>query len=415
MSALERHLTARQQRTLPRSLFDAISRIERDRRVVDTLLSLKSTPPIYGFNTLLGPLDKSPASRSDQARLLDAHLIGRLIPAPAELLADATLVKLAQLSGGGSGISPKTYDALLRAAFREATPEGAWWDSYSSGDVVPAAWWVVAALGRGAIQHFAAGDLIALINGNFFSTAASIGALVSLIDVHAEILARAARIAHPPVVDLRIPASLLAALAADSLPSQPDRAQAPVSLRDFGPIAAGAVASSEVLARAIETRLSTPSANPYFTFGGDGAQAHSQSSFLDIRLTMALHAAQTALAFSLSALQRFSEHTSARGVARHASAAELVQPPKVSMAILNEALLSGAEPRVPAVAESGGVEDLADGSLSSAKRILDLVVTARDMLRLYDQLVSPGQAPPDITAKHVRRELTSAAIAASRG
>lgn len=395
MTGLNTVLGAAHTGSLPKSWLEAEVRLASERDQIEELLTSPDQTPIYGFTTLLGQLDSHTATTGYQSRLLDAHLIGRQCRAPAGLLRWATLAKLAQLSIGGSGVSPKTYQQLLSRAYDDPRVDGAWWDSYGSGDVVPAAWWLVAVLGESAVHTFAKGDLIALINGNFFSTGAALLAFDELRSVQAEILVRAASVAQPPILRTEASDDLVASLA-EVRPrfAQTDEGgptvQLPVSLRDYGPLVSAAQRTITALSDSLDVRLSGPSANPLFTFSHGSVRAHSQSSFLDAGLTMALDASSTGVAFLLCALQRYAEHVSAFGLKLDPERVEFVQPPKVSMSVLQQALAEAQSTSVVALSESGGVEDLADGSLRAARSLLNLLARAREMLALFDSMANPG-------------------------
>src|SRR5690606_7189042 len=94
------------------------------------------------------------------------------------------VTKLEQLHHGGSGIHGATYRALLDAAAPFTAPvRGGWTTSYGSGDVIPAAWLVHdlrTTTAPGLLRH--PGDLIALINGSFVSTALGTAAVVGLVE-----------------------------------------------------------------------------------------------------------------------------------------------------------------------------------------------------------------------------------------
>lgn len=411
MTEMRRLLDAHSSGTLPVDWVAAAARIEAEREAIEHHLADQRNVRVYGFNTLLGPLDDEPAREGYQVGLLDAHLVGHPVTAPTDLPRLATLVKICQLAKGGSGISGPTYARLVSHAFDQPSSQGAWWHSYSSGDVVPAAWWVVSVFGVEAVRDFAPGDLIALINGNFMSTAAALMVFQRGMDLLSTILCHAARICAPPVVAESIPTPLRGVLEEIATTSIPRSIQVPVSERDYGPLAAGAVVAMRTLVAAIESRLARPSGNPIFSFGDGKVAPRSQSSFLDVVGTMALESMSTAVAFALCALQRFTERESLAGIMISRDRMEFVQPPKVSMAILQQGLAAASGPRIAPLAESGGVEDLADGSLNAARSALDLIDRGSEMVDLY---VSVNPAASDYTSltARVRDALVDAAFSA---
>ncbi len=405
---------ARKSRNLPDRVVAAGSTIAEQRAAIEVLMLTGPTDGvrIYGFNTLLGQLDELEAPPGFQPRLLDAHLIGRKVGASSDYLNTMTLVKLFQLSHGGSGISGTTYQKLVAASFAAQDGFGAFWDSYGSGDVVPAAWWIVSVLGESAAYEFEAGDLIALMNGNFVSTAAAVILLDEIIDVSAHIVARAAMRMGPPSPST----DNAVQLALSALPRR-DRVagvQLPVSARDLGPIVDAVTEAIHGLGRALERRLSGPSANPLFRFDSGRARAYSQNSFLDVRLTMALSNTATGLGFALAAFQRHIELISAEQLASDPQYLEMVQPPKVAQAILQEALRSAGMPVLVSIVESAGVEDLADGSLAAAQNVGRLVERANDLLALDDLVLPVTLAPSREVVEAVGLALVEIALGSHR-
>ena len=105
------------------------SLVARQRESVEGYLATGAT--VYGFSTLLGHLDNMTAVSAEQANLLRGHLVGT----PGELSEGdfrlLTAVKVQQLSLGGSGVSPATYEALLEYVDTWTGPAmGAWESSY---------------------------------------------------------------------------------------------------------------------------------------------------------------------------------------------------------------------------------------------------------------------------------------------
>lgn len=406
---LEAVLDAKEARSLPNECLAATGLIRAQRAAVEDLLNpVDQAPPrVYGFNTLLGHLDHLDTERNYQARLLDAHLIGRRVRMTADVLDTATLVKVMQLAHGGSGVSSGTYEALLSRCFSAHDSYGAFWDSYGSGDVVPAAWWLVNVLGESAPQQFAPGDLIALLNGTFFSTATAICLLEQVVSIGARLLSRCAMRCSWPVVEQRHP--LLVALGGGA-PKIKTAIQEPVSLRDLEPIVKALDSAVWILGEAIERRLSAASANPLFVFTSRGVTAHSQNSFLDVTLTMALASVATGIGFVLAALQRLTEHASAVELRRDPRRVEMVQPPKVSQAVLQEALRVAGTSVLTSIGESSGVEDLADGSLAATRQLLELMQRAQEILALDDLVVPTVSRPAQATERAVASALRLRAL-----
>ncbi len=324
------------------------ARIEADRRLVDALLDNADPPNIYGFTTLLGHLDSMPMTPTGQMSLLRAHLVGSPFEAPPEWMTILTRVKLSQLSAGGSGIHPATFRALSGVA-QTAYPHsarGAWTIGYSSGDVVPAAWWLNALIDIGAVELHHPGDLITLINGSFVSTAHAIVAIrawTRTIDACLAVVREQEQ----------------------TLPSYADSGiQLPVTMRDLSPLLRSIEhAVSDVLA-ALEFRLTHPSCNPVFISEGGRAQVRSQSSFLDFTLRDALETA-------LSASVQTSVYLLAAARLRldHFRPDETTPLQVLKIARSHHRALVSLSARTPmdySLMESAGIEDVCDWSLSAA-------------------------------------------------
>jgi hypothetical protein len=354
----------------------AESRIAADHEAVLRLLTERPDLPVYGFSTLLGHLDDVDG-RDSSRDLLRAHLLGPLTVLEGDVLRLISACKAEQLSHGGSGVSPDAY-RVVRAAATETGPaaEGSWTTSYGSGDVVPAAWWMATLLGRSGLDPERPGEVIALINGTFVSTAATILAGARLADAAGRLL------------------SALDAASGATLKAFPDGRQRPVSLRDPEPVVAAVTSALADLGAAADRRLAGPSANPLFEVEGAQARPRSQSSFLDYRATWALTAATQATLLAIGAAQRIAEHVTRSRLAESPDPA-LVQPPKVLQAILERALVvGGALPGRFSGADSDGVEDLRDLSLISALRLLDLVADLEQALPVLAALGIPVGADP---------------------
>lgn len=345
--------------------------IRREREEAERLLADPATGPVYGFTTLLGPLDHLPAVDASQ-ELLDGHLVGRQDPAPDGLIRRLTRAKLLELSAGGSAVSPETFDRILAIQHEDRAGFGAWRASYGSGDVVPAAWWLRAALG--GPDGLRPGDLIACLSGGFVAAGVASLAADRLRVVFDRILealmpdcvAPVPRDGDSPLVELASRGFRRNEPVVDI--------QLPVSQRDVRPVIEAAVLAVDMLEGAIDRRLRTPGPNPLLA---DGA-FRSQCAFLDVGLAMGCRGAGSALAFALAALHRRIQRAQAERPGEIAA----VQPPKVARALLAEAHALLAMPPAQPIDESGGVEDLADGALQAAWALWDACELAEQMLDL---------------------------------
>lgn len=385
----------------------ALPRLSAQRTMVEDHLATSDRPRVYGFDTLLGPLDSQAAGKDSQLMLLDAHLQGRLGITDRTTFAAMTAVKLEQLSLGGSGIHPSSFRGILDA-FKLSEPSytGAWNDSYSSGDVVPGSWWLKNILDHDFIPELHSGDVIALINGNFVSTATGVISLTSLCKYFANFLAVSAAFVDPTPAEVQgeyLPRALVSAIwdqrYVRPLPSS--LVQRPVSVRD-GRLYVELIAKAlNQVAGALTERLTRSSGNPLFVMPPDGAfRSLSQVSFLGFNLTLASTAAIQSLSLCMGAVHRFTQQMSEEIQSQSVDPLQrAVQPPKISRAILEDARLRlGNLPLSFTGVESGGVEDVWDLSLSTTRILTDLIAEANSQFQPLRDL-NGGQAIAD--AGHV--------------
>lgn len=395
--SLARVLTASTQGRVVEQWDDAATRIAAERAQVEAAIAQNPSRHIYGFTTLYGQLDSRPTESVDQPELLRAHLVGAPRDVPGEFIALATYCKIEQLHHGGSGLHPATYNALTSFEQSSDDATGGWLSSYGSGDVVPAAWWIRAALPPATYGNLRQGDLIALLNGSFYSTAFGIAAGLAAVHTLAGFLRRAARLCSYPDASRHRGAALLspdlaAYFARHRRTVSSESAQLPISLRDADAYLAPIAIAVDALGEALEQRLAHSSANPLFTFEYGTVDAESQSSFLDLPLTLALTNVAQALQLAIRASQRFVVHLTAEPD-ESSSIVRPLQPSKVAMAVVERASLIGGQLPVQFTgSDSDGVEDVRDLSLLTASTVLDLVALAHEALAIVDT-VSP--APPE--------------------
>ena len=402
-SAIRRVLTAVLDSSLPDAWAAGAARVESERQSIDRLLTSNPVPQIYGFTTLLGHLDDHRASADDQWTLLDAHLVGtptRQTAAFGRLLAAC---KIEQASHGGSGMSPAAFDALRdRAVDTQSDISGAWTASYGAGDVVPGAWLARDVVARRARKQFAAGDVIALINGHHISTAIALLAAARATHELAAVSAETAILtaaSDPSEADgtlhsddaSRALITLARAEAGERAGVSDPTAQAPISLRDARPLLEAALAPLRQTVAGVEARLSKPSANPRFT--GQPLRAHSQSGFLDLTLTHTLTALQQSLHLAAGLWQRFIVLTTASAPSDDPARA-LVQPAKVAQAVVERMESMAVLPSRFTGTDSEGVEDVRDLSLHTALRVLELVDLCAELRSLASRVPGLEAEPP---------------------
>lgn len=344
---------------------NARARIAEDREMALSVLHSQET--VYGFSTFVGHLDSVASCAADQRRILDAHLVGVCMDASGAFLDLVSACKAEQLSQGGSGIREQTYEAILDS-FTGESASGSWLASYSSADVVPAAWWATARV-LPSLSELGAGDVICLINGSFFGGACAIVAAASAMYAISGALERLSPVA--PLITLKdtVEVDVFRPFFADE---KPVSVQLPVSLRDAAPAVLTLVRALRDSFDAIEGRLSRVSCNPLFADNG----AHSQSSFLDFETTRSLRGLSLAVQLASGLVQRLITHQ------LDGSNPFGVQPPKIASA----ALLAGRTRSLPAFVgdDSRGVEDLRDLALLVASELYISVGVLRELCEIYD-------------------------------
>ena len=144
---------------------------------------------IYGLNTLTGHRDDETIdflSSKSQLDLIKSHLIpsNNDLFNPYEVRC-ISVAKLCAVSNGGTGLGPLLTTHLIKSidssTFNPKIPVN---QSYSSGDVIPAAYWADYLLGwNGYInnQSLYPGEALALINGAFIHLGLAASCLPSLL------------------------------------------------------------------------------------------------------------------------------------------------------------------------------------------------------------------------------------------
>lgn len=359
----------------------------------------------YGFTSMLGPNDHREMSPEQQQIMLAGHCVGT----PSELSepeARAILAsKIIQLANGGTGMSAARYNDLLAVA--RQTPGSVNVDldaSYGSGDVVPAAWWVKSIWGEST--NWQAGDLIALINGNFVSNAFSylvfdklLNTVAAFVNLTAETHKQFISGATGNLLDFKLNALYVNHTGWDSPP------QLPVSQRDIFPILHSASSNLYRFAEALESSLAAKSGNPIFIKEQGRVVAKSQSSFLNLELSGGLHAINSTVAQLSAATQRATEIVCSKLLQDAddftTQILQAVQLPKVSEAYK----LQIATPLLVnySGSMSGGVEDLWDLNLPNSRELLrklNILEKQLDTLKTATEHagIDVGQ---QVTAKHL--------------
>lgn len=377
----------------------ARERIRDERGAVDAMLDRHDADAVYGFNTFFGPLDNQSLAQSEQARLLEAHLVGHAVVHDTETSRAVLAARISRSAVGATGCSAEAFDMLLSAwedeSFRLTADLSA---SYSSGDVVPGAWFVHSVFTDDEVPRV--GDVIALINGDFVSTGLGLRALAELAVLTREVGRTAIELGA--MIDLRSPAVaplVTRVVASWGLENRATRTQIQrtVAQRDALVPLTLLLRTWHHMDEALEERLSRPSGNPLFASEEGEMRAYSQSSFLGPELSLQLAAASRAAIFATEYIVRlFSLAMEERW--REQCDVLAVQPPKVMLAKVLGTASRVAELNVFTGAESGGVEDVWDYSLTEARRLLDTIAELREIIadvRRYAGLPSTADGDTD--------------------
>lgn len=350
----------------------ARSRILRERKLVNAFLD--SGGQAYGFSTFFGHLDIHEIQPGDSLNLLQAHLVGRPEPLNDRQSRAITLIKLCQLAQGGSGLSPETFEAVLRGVTTQVSIDLD--ASYGSGDVVPGAWWVRSILGDS--PDLQRGDLIALINGSFIPEGLLL-AMISPLNVAFSAIQRAAAKAQVFLQKRTAPGVQLS-----------------VSLRDLAPLENELQAGLDQFKWAIEESANRQSSNPTFSFEDDEGtpgkalvSVVSNSSFLNFECLAAVRrlgmSISVAAGYALATIKHLSSALETESSVNYG--AEWVQVPKVATSyyenLLDTLTFSGST----AQWASGGTEDISDFLLAETQKIQRSVDLLGKLIQLLDQCV----------------------------
>lgn len=344
---------------------------------------------VYGFTTKLRPLDKYNGEGDYQRELFRWHLVGVPQRIDTKLGDWISVVKLQQISNGGTGLSPWTYVALLNALEHEHHYDIDLDASYSSADVVPASWWVNSLIGD-RIDDFEKGDLIALINGCFVSKGALCWAFERLVDDICDVFPMLG------VANLQAHATTERELrfceTTGFLPSSNTHPQRSVFDRDILPLLKGILVPIADTYKKLNKSLMRCSANPLFVVNDGMARAYSSSTFLDFSTIDSVASLSRAVMLLARMVNRGIEESCEYVITNidgEKDNPKWIQFPKITLGYC-----TAIETRQPILtqitgAESGGVEDLWDlglpsvMALSTQLDVLDKVVAVSKECMTY--------------------------------
>lgn len=366
------------------------SRIEAEHQHKTALLS-NGAIPVYGANTLTGHRDGENVEQSDvvayQYEILDSHAIATAPFYDDSVARHITFAKLYNLCAGGSGVSPALFSRLrelaLSADFTPLVPRHA---SYSSGDVIPAAHWAREMLNWRAPYTPEAGEVMALINGNFVVLGRGAELVFRLCDLVRRSLDNTARmlfVTHCDAVPFHVekPSSrcwvvdVFRALEGWCVAPLAGFRQKSVSLRATPQVVQGLCDALDDWLCEINRLLTLPSGNPLFDPSHPAPL--SQASFLTPVLSVKTGSLiEHLLLFAWAATGRtqFLLSGEVSGVPRDASTGQsrlsLIQYPKLMTACLEEArMIAGRRVFASGASTSYGIEDIWTQSLTQLDQL----------------------------------------------
>lgn len=385
-AALNRLWSLRNSSELIQVYSSACEVLAYERRAVERFLD--EGGHAYGFSSYVGHMDSRDRVPGLDGELLKSHDIGLLSPIDIDESLAIRLVKVHQLACGGSGISASAFDELLRKDGPSLERVELDLDaSYGCGDVSIASSWVRQIFGDNFRD---AGDVIALINGQFISSAM---ALAMRSKIH---------LVTDRVIDL------LERLRELQIRWSGNSIQTSVSLRDLEPLYGQVSRTLIDFDIALWRSIDRGAFNPRFEFSGGGssmrARPVSNGSFMNFELADALSKVLRMLAVVGSYVSG-AIHTCCYLAEKRWDQVDdlffLLQPPKVATSycgILE--LKSSATPRI-SVNESYGVEDVCDGSLTLVGIVKHSVSVGLKLVRLGEntyELLCTHDKPVDTGA-----------------
>ena len=160
-------------------------RLEREYRHLRNLLA--KGIPIYGGNRRPGHRETEPEISEDalSTQILQSHAIGDAPWYDQEQARCISVAKLAMWRAGGSGVSLRLYNRVVNLLsdpeFQPLIPKR---NSYSAGDVIPAAHWSQAVISGSPRTGVYTGhpEIMAMINGSFIHAGIALNTIPLLRD-----------------------------------------------------------------------------------------------------------------------------------------------------------------------------------------------------------------------------------------
>jgi histidine ammonia-lyase len=406
---------------------EAVERMRSARRLAEH--ALERGDPVYGLTTGVASRKRTSVTSADVAAfnrlLIQSHRVGQGGHAPVDVVR-AALVRLANgFAAGTTAVRPELAERVVAALNDGVTPEVRMLGSVGQADLAPNA-----DLAHGILDGFelAAGEALALVNNNSFSTGfaalavADAERLVAALEVAAaldlEAFAANLSILHPavartrPYTGLRTTLERLRALLEGSYLWDPGAArnlQDPLSFRGI-PQVLGALRDAHAYVRAqITVELNSSHSNPLVVADEDTIVSNSNVEiaplaaaldFLRIALAPAL---TTANERQMKLLQAPLSGLTDGLAARPGHEDGLAELGNVGMAVTGEARLL-AQPvsyELASTTQAEGIEDRMTLAPLAARRTAEMVALGEGVVAI--ELVVSAQAvdlrrPPTLGA-----------------
>lgn len=385
-------------------LSEARSHIAEQYQAFEDIMAADAPPHIYGVNTLPGHREGEPMpadfASSYQRNLIHNHCLPQTEFVDMETAHFIHLAKCLTISAGGALISPDLYQILLDLSedhdFAPQIPAGA---SYSSGDVIPAAYWARSVLAARPDYDLKPGEGMALINGAFVHIGTALAgfsrlekAWTTYLDTTRQFLMRVpandaflTHASHP-----RVEAALRFITETSRYPA-PGDLQPPVSVRAIPQTLSAFHTSIDGFARELLNTLSQPSSNPRIGKTGQGeTRILPSGSFVAPSLSLATgQLIDSILMLGWTLVRRMEYFLSGQveGVPRDGTGPSdpigLIQWPKLAAANLEHMrMLNSRRVFASGGATSYGVEDFWTHGMIVAQQLLGCLDTLMDILEL---------------------------------
>lgn len=385
-------------------LSEARSRIADQYQAFEYIMAADAPPHIYGVNTLPGHREGEPMpadfASSYQRNLIHNHCLPQTEFVDGETAHFIHLAKCLTISAGGALISPDLYQILLDLSadpdFTPQIPAGA---SYSSGDVIPAAYWARSVLAARPDYDLKPGEGMALINGAFVHIGTALAGFSRLEKAWTTYLETTRQfLGHVPANDAflthashpRVEAALRFVTETSRYPA-PGHLQPPVSVRAIPQTLSAFHTSIAGFARELLASLSQPSSNPRIGKTGQGeTRILPSGSFVAPSLSLATgQVIDSILMLGWTLVRRMEYFLSGQveGVARDGTGPNdpigLIQWPKLAAANLEHMrMLNSRRVFASGGATSYGVEDFWTYGMIVAQQLSGCLDTLMDILEL---------------------------------